>query len=40
MGIPIETEMEDHGGTYKGRHARYRLARVDIVTLTSKEAAD
>ncbi len=25
MGIPIETEMEDHGGAYKGRHARYRL---------------
>ena len=26
MGIPIDTEMEPHGGTYKGRHARYRLA--------------
>ena len=26
MGIPIETEMEEHDGIYKGRHARYRLA--------------
>ncbi|MGR3794617.1 winged helix domain-containing protein [Vannielia sp. SX4] len=25
-GIPIETEMEEHGGTYSGHHGRYRLA--------------
>ncbi|QHQ37308.1 hypothetical protein GO499_06550 [Algicella marina] len=24
-GFTIETEMEQHGGAYKGRHARYRL---------------
>lgn len=24
-GIPIETEMVSHGGTYAGRHAVYRL---------------
>ena len=26
-GFSIETIMEDHGGTYAGRHARYRLAQ-------------
>ncbi len=26
VGIPIETEMEPHEGTYSGVHARYRLA--------------
>ncbi|GLQ25780.1 winged helix domain-containing protein [Sulfitobacter pacificus] len=26
LGIPIETEMEPHEGSYPGHHARYRLA--------------
>jgi hypothetical protein len=26
MGIPINTEMVDHGGAYSGHHARYMLA--------------
>ena len=26
-GISIETVMEEHGGTYEGQHARYRLAQ-------------
>ncbi|MGH1464774.1 MAG: winged helix domain-containing protein [Cognatishimia sp.] len=25
-GIQIETEMEEHQGSYPGRHARYRLS--------------
>ena len=25
LGFEIETEMEPHGGAYRGRHARYRL---------------
>ena len=25
MGIPIDTEMVPHGGSYAGHHARYRL---------------
>jgi hypothetical protein len=24
-GVPIETEMVEHGGTYSGHHARYKL---------------
>lgn len=26
QGFPIDTELEDHGGPFPGRHARYRLA--------------
>ena len=26
LGVPIETEIETHGGTYSGQHARYRLS--------------
>lgn len=26
-GVPIDTIHERHGGTFPGRHARYRLAR-------------
>lgn len=36
-GIPIVTEMEGHGGSYKGRHARYRLACDATVSLAGAE---
>ncbi len=40
MGIPIETEMEEHAGAYRGRHARYRLTCDATVTLVGGEAAE
>ena len=40
MDIPIETEMEEHGGHYSGRHARYRLACDATVALIDSEAAE
>lgn len=36
-GIPIDTEMENHGGAYKGRHALYRLACEASVTVLATE---
>ena len=34
-GVPIETELEEHGGAYCGRHARYRMT----CTATAEEVA-
>lgn len=36
-GILIDTEIEEHGGAYKGRHARYRLACEATVTVLASE---
>lgn len=36
-GIPIDTEMEEHGGAYRGRHALYRLACDAKVTVLASE---
>jgi len=36
-GIPIDTEMVPHGGSYSGHHARYRLAcDVSLTVLDGK----
>lgn len=39
-GIPVDTEIEKHSGTYKGVHARYRLACDAVVTLSGMEAGE
>ena len=31
MGFIIDTEMEPHGGTYPGYHARYRLSSTVVL---------
>lgn len=36
-GIPVVTEMEEHGGSYRGRHARYRLACDAAISLAGSE---
>ncbi len=36
-GIPIETEVEEHGGDYSGRNARYRLACNATASVLSAE---
>lgn len=38
-GFSIETIMEDHGGTYGGRHARYKLAQEVSIKVLEKGAA-
>ncbi|MBT0958915.1 hypothetical protein IV417_16120 [Alphaproteobacteria bacterium KMM 3653] len=36
MGFSIETELEPHGGTYSGNHARYRLLSEVVPADTAK----
>ena len=37
LGLPVETIDEAHGGTYRGKHARYRLS-VPLVILDQEFA--
>jgi hypothetical protein len=39
-GFVIETELERHDGTYKGRHARYRLTSKVSILVVQPEAAE
>jgi hypothetical protein len=39
-GIPVDTEIEKHEGSYKGVHARYRLACNLIVKVIGEEAGE
>lgn len=39
LGVPIETEIEPHGGAYSGQHARYRLSCDAQVTILSAGGA-
>lgn len=37
-GIPIETQMEPHEGTYAGHHSRYRLSCDVVIAYCGEEA--